>query len=611
MKKQVVPVDILAKVQANIDGALGQVDKLQKHLSTLKFPEGSTKNLTSSIDKIIEKVKDFEYAARQGVGSLEDAKKLEKSWKGVLDLLNKAGVRLEELGKVENIFPKDVADNIDKATEAMKKYKKAREAAYGAQAYKDLKAQEKAAIANKEKAISSRESKRIAEVSSKANLEQEKENNQWKTRGKEYQELVALVKGYDDTIKAEKRYREELVKTNKFLTEKGEVRQKGVSQQDREGQDYKKAIKAAEEYAAASSRIEEMSRARGELVESQNYQALIEDAKAIEKLEDKYSKASAEIAETEAQYEAAEEAVQRNTKAVKQFVEAQTKASWTDLSDSLKELGASSQDIDKVRENLGEVNTIVQSYQSKHINDVTTAFTQAEQALDDFGKEAKAVQDQNEQTTQSLEAMNRQAEEMEGLKNSILQFFSITNAVQLFKSAVNSAMQTVKELDATMTEAAVVTEFDVSDMWNKLPEYSTQAQKLGVSINGMYKATTLYYQQGLKTNEAMALGVETMKMAKIAGMESADATKAMTAALRGFNMELNETSAARVNDVYSELAAVTAADTAQIADAMSKTASIASAANMEFETTAALLAQIIETTQEAPETAGTALTISA
>jgi hypothetical protein len=60
----------------------------------------------------------------------------------------------------------------------------------------------------------------------------------------------------------------------------------------------------------------------------------------------------------------------------------------------------------------------------------------------------------------------------------------------------------------------------------------------------------------------MALGVETMKMAKIAGMESADATKAMTAALRGFNMELNETSAARVNDVYSELAAVTAADTA-------------------------------------------------
>jgi hypothetical protein len=78
----------------------------------------------------------------------------------------------------------------------------------------------------------------------------------------------------------------------------------------------------------------------------------------------------------------------------------------------------------------------------------------------------------------------------------------------------------------------------------------------------MYQATTLYYQQGLKNQEAMELGIETMKMAKIAGMDSAESTKAMTAALRGFNMELNETSAARVNDVYSELAAVTAADTA-------------------------------------------------
>jgi TP901 family phage tail tape measure protein len=88
----------------------------------------------------------------------------------------------------------------------------------------------------------------------------------------------------------------------------------------------------------------------------------------------------------------------------------------------------------------------------------------------------------------------------------------------------------------------------------------------------------------------MGVGVETMKMARIANLEAGDATQYMTAALRGFNMEVNELNAQRVNDVYSELAAITAADTSQIATAMSKTASIASAANMEFETTAALLA---------------------
>jgi TP901 family phage tail tape measure protein len=40
---------------------------------------------------------------------------------------------------------------------------------------------------------------------------------------------------------------------------------------------------------------------------------------------------------------------------------------------------------------------------------------------------------------------------------------------------------------------------------------------------------------------------------------------------------------------------------------MTKTASIAANANMEFETTAALLSQIIETTREPAETAGTAM----
>jgi TP901 family phage tail tape measure protein len=105
----------------------------------------------------------------------------------------------------------------------------------------------------------------------------------------------------------------------------------------------------------------------------------------------------------------------------------------------------------------------------------------------------------------------------------------------------------------------------------------------------------------------MALTAETLKMARIAGLECADATNLMTAALRGFNMEINETSAQRVNDVYSELAAITAADTNEIATAMTKTASIAASANMELETTAALLAQMIETTREPAETAGTAM----
>jgi hypothetical protein len=75
-----------------------------------------------------------------------------------------------------------------------------------------------------------------------------------------------------------------------------------------------------------------------------------------------------------------------------------------------------------------------------------------------------------------------------------------------------------------MTETAVVTDFTIGDMWDKLPEYSANATKLGASIKDLYSATTLYYQQGLQTEAAMSVGIETMKMARIANLDAADAT---------------------------------------------------------------------------------------
>ena len=194
----------------------------------------------------------------------------------------------------------------------------------------------------------------------------------------------------------------------------------------------------------------------------------------------------------------------------------------------------------------------------------------------------------------------RAADEFNRLKDRVKMFFGLNNMIYLFRRAVGSAFQAIKDLDEAMTETAVVTDFSVGDMWDELPRYTAAADELGTTTLGAYQTMTLFYQQGLKTNEVFEIGTETMKMARIANLDYAEATDLMTAALRGFNMELNETSAQRVNDVYSELAAITAADTQEIAEAMTKTASISNSAGMAFETTAAFLSQMIETTREAP-----------
>ena len=186
-------------------------------------------------------------------------------------------------------------------------------------------------------------------------------------------------------------------------------------------------------------------------------------------------------------------------------------------------------------------------------------------------------------------------------------FFGLQNMFQLFKRNIQGTFDTVKQLDKAMTETAVVTDFSVSDMWSKLPLYTKTANQLGATIKGAYETMTLYYQQGLNTEEAFAVGTETMKMARIAGLDYAQTTNMMTAALRGFNMEINTTSAQRINDVYSKLAAITASDTRELGEAMERTASIAHSAGMDFGNTTAFLAQMIETTREAPENLGTAM----
>ena len=151
----------------------------------------------------------------------------------------------------------------------------------------------------------------------------------------------------------------------------------------------------------------------------------------------------------------------------------------------------------------------------------------------------------------------------------------------------------------------MVTSKTVSELWSSYGDYAEIANKLGQSTENAIKSSALFYQQGLDTAEALSLTEDTMKLATLSGQGFEEATKQMTAALRGFHMEMSEGS--HITDVYSELAANAAADVHGIAYAMSKTASIANSAGMSFENTAAFLTNMIETTQEAPENIGTAM----
>lgn len=279
-------------------------------------------------------------------------------------------------------------------------------------------------------------------------------------------------------------------------------------------------------------------------------------------------------------------------------------SAWVnDLTNKFQQL----QNDNSIRNTTQQIIQLKQQLASSEANIITNLITQFRNgtiSAENFQSELNQIINTTNQWGQAQAQANK---ELDQVKSRIQYFFGLNNVINLVRRAVRGAYETIRELDKAMTETAVVTDFTVGDMWKQLPEYTKRANELGVTTKAAYEAATLYYQQGLTTEEVNALSVETLKMARIAGLDAAEATDRMTNALRGFNMELNSMNAQRVDDVYSKLAAISASNVDEISTAMTKVASLAHNAGMEFETTAAFLAQIIETTRESAETAGTAL----
>ena len=198
----------------------------------------------------------------------------------------------------------------------------------------------------------------------------------------------------------------------------------------------------------------------------------------------------------------------------------------------------------------------------------------------------------------SLNGLNEAQKRLINIQDAIKQCFGFNEVINLTKRAISGAINHIRELDKVMTEIAVVTDMTQDELWDQISTYSAMAQKYGATTQGVYEVSQLYYQQGLQTAEVMQLTEETLKMAKIAGLDYADATDYMTVAIRGFKLEMSD--AQNIVDVYSNIAAVTASDTEELAVAMSKTASSAEAVGSSFENTTAMIALMVETTREAP-----------
>lgn len=119
----------------------------------------------------------------------------------------------------------------------------------------------------------------------------------------------------------------------------------------------------------------------------------------------------------------------------------------------------------------------------------TASLSNSQSQLDSFRSELANV------TAEILRVQNAQRT-FNSIKMAITNFMGFTQVLNLARNAIRAASEHIKTLDATMNSIAVVTDMTTADLWKQVDTYSQIAQSYGVTIEGAYEVSKIYYMQG-------------------------------------------------------------------------------------------------------------------
>lgn len=224
--------------------------------------------------------------------------------------------------------------------------------------------------------------------------------------------------------------------------------------------------------------------------------------------------------------------------------------------------------------------------------------------------------DDEKETRRKLNDKNNDTNPIEGLKQTtdkqsstlgraFKQFSLYAIALRTIKQAAREAISTIKELDKSLTEQAMVTGLTRKQTYGLVKEYQNLALQCGATTKEIAGVATEYMKQGKSIQESLTLTQAAVSAAKVARVSVGDSINYLTTALNGFRLSAED--AMKVSDKFAAVAASSATDYDELAIALSKVASQANLAGMSIDYTIALLTKGLETTREAPETMGTAL----
>lgn len=186
-----------------------------------------------------------------------------------------------------------------------------------------------------------------------------------------------------------------------------------------------------------------------------------------------------------------------------------------------------------------------------------------------------------------------------------LRYQASAQAINMMTSSITNAISYTKELDKSLTDIMMVTEYNRDQMTEFAKAANKAAKSLATTTNEYAKASLIYFQQGYETSEAMKRAETTIRLSHAVRKSAQEVSEWMTAIWNNFDDGTR--SLEHYANVLAELGARTASSADEIATGLSKFAAVADTVGLSYEYAASALATLTAETRQSADVVGTAL----
>lgn len=179
---------------------------------------------------------------------------------------------------------------------------------------------------------------------------------------------------------------------------------------------------------------------------------------------------------------------------------------------------------------------------------------------------------------------------------------AIMAALNALRKTIMQTWQNVKDLDKAIVDLGIASGLNRSQVKELVKDYSELARQIGATTIEVANSADSWLRQGYSIEESNKLIRDTMMLSKLGQMESAEAATALTSAMKGYQMSVDD-----ATNIVSKFVAVdmdAAVTAGGLATALSETAVSAKVAGVEMDRIIGYIAKVMEVTQDAPESVG-------